>query len=116
LNASDEPGGLRYAVFEQVFEADSQGKRIWWKLPVERKVRHSEALHGVAPDCLLVSLKVLDDEGQGTVSDVIAALQWAVASISIRSEIAPRPRRNQCWLRLRCADVRVWPKPALCGS
>ena len=28
----------------------------------------------------LVSLKVLDDEGQGTISNVIAALDWAVAN------------------------------------
>ena len=37
---------------------------------------------GIAPAAHLVSLKVLDDEGQGTVSDVIAALQWAVANRS----------------------------------
>ena len=76
INASDEPGDLRYAVFEQVFEADSQGKRIWGKLPVERKVRHLEALHGVAPDCLLVSLKVLDKNGDGYVSDIMRALGY----------------------------------------
>ena len=35
---------------------------------------------GIAPAAHLVSLKVLDEEGQGTVSDVIAALQWAVAN------------------------------------
>ncbi len=37
---------------------------------------------GIAPAAQLVSLKVLDDQGQGTVSDVIAALEWAVANRS----------------------------------
>jgi serine protease AprX len=71
-----EDGGVRYAVYEQVFEADAQGQRIWGKLPVERKIRHPEALHGVAPDCLLVSLKVLDENGDGRVSDIMRALVY----------------------------------------
>ena len=33
---------------------------------------------GIAPAAHLVSLKVLDENGQGSVSNVIAALQWAV--------------------------------------
>jgi serine protease AprX len=87
MNASDEPGGVRYAVFEQVFEADSQGKRIWGKLPVERKVRHSEALHGVAPDCLLVSLKVLDKNGDGRVSDVMRALVYVRENLNAEPKL-----------------------------
>jgi subtilisin family serine protease len=69
-------GKLRYAVFEQVFEADHEAKRIWGKLPVQRKVQHPEAIHGVAPDCLLVSLKVLNKEGKGRVSDIMRALVY----------------------------------------
>jgi serine protease AprX len=75
-DAAAEAGRLRYRVFEQVFEADSEGNRIWGKLPVGRKVRHPEALHGVAPDCLLVSLKVLDKNGDGRVSDIMRALVY----------------------------------------
>jgi subtilisin family serine protease len=75
-DAPKEAGGVRYAVYEQVFEADAEGKRIWGKLPVERKVRHPDALHGVAPDCLLVSLKVLDKNGDGHVSDIMRALVY----------------------------------------
>ncbi len=71
-----ETPGLRYRVYEQVFEADLEGQRVWGKFPVERRVRQPEALHGVAPQCLLVSLKVLDGEGTGRVSDVMRALVY----------------------------------------
>ena len=37
-----------------------------------------EGFSGVAPGASLVSLKVLDDNGAGRTSDVIAALDWAV--------------------------------------
>ena len=67
---------LRYRVYEQVFEANLEGQRVWGRLPVERPVRQPEALHGVAPQCLLVSLKVLDGEGTGRVSDVMRALVY----------------------------------------
>ncbi|MET0397908.1 MAG: S8 family peptidase [Longimicrobiaceae bacterium] len=72
------PGdAVRYAAFEQVFEADPEGKRIFnGKVPVPRYVRRSDALHGVAPECLLVSLKVLDQAGEGRVSDVMRALVY----------------------------------------
>ncbi|MGZ8229448.1 MAG: S8 family peptidase [Burkholderiales bacterium] len=67
---------VRYAVFEQVFEANIEGQRIWDKLPVQRKVSNSEVLHGVAPNCTLVSLKVLDENGDGRVSDIMRALVY----------------------------------------
>jgi subtilisin len=35
---------------------------------------------GVAPECALYALKVLDDNGFGDASDLIAALQWAVVN------------------------------------
>ena len=35
---------------------------------------------GVAPGAHIVSLRVLDERGQGTTSDVIAAIDWAVAN------------------------------------
>jgi serine protease AprX len=71
-----ENGKVRFAVFEQVFEADPHGDRVWGKQPVRRKLRHSEALRGVAPQCKLVSLKVLDGSGQGRVSDIMLALAY----------------------------------------
>lgn len=74
--AGSPNGKVRYAVYEQVFEADPEGKRVLGKLPVPRKVRHPEALHGVAPNCLLVSLKVLNEKGYGRVSDIMRALVY----------------------------------------
>ena len=73
-NKLDDGKKVRYAVFEQVFETDKEGKRLWGKLPVQRKVHQPERLHGVAPNCLLVSLKVLDADGAGRVSDIMRAL------------------------------------------
>ena len=35
---------------------------------------------GMAPDASLVSLKVLDGNGQGTISNIIAALDWVLAN------------------------------------
>jgi len=67
---------VRFAVYEQVFESDLEGKRVWGKLPVPRTVRHPESLHGVAPHCTLVSLKVLDQAGEGRVSDIMRALAY----------------------------------------
>jgi len=37
---------------------------------------------GIAPDAHLVSLKVLDQNGRGVISDVISALDWTVANKS----------------------------------
>ncbi len=65
-----------FAVFEQVFEADAEGQRAWGKVPVERKLHAPEALHGVSPDCTLVSLKVLDANGEGRVTDIMRALVY----------------------------------------
>ena len=35
---------------------------------------------GIAPDAHLVSLKVLDAQGRGVISNIIAALEWAIAN------------------------------------
>lgn len=68
---------LRFGVFEQVFEATVDGDRMWSdKRPVQRYISEPEALHGVAPKCLLVSLKVLDENGNGRVSDIMRALVY----------------------------------------
>ncbi len=40
----------------------------------------SGARAGIAPDANLVSLKVLDGDGRGVISNVIAALEWAVTN------------------------------------
>jgi serine protease AprX len=40
---------------------------------------------GIAPSAHLVSLKVLDREGRGVISDVIAALDWAIANKALHN-------------------------------
>jgi serine protease AprX len=83
--ASPEPAPLaattaprtQYAVFEQVFKADLEGSVISSdKTTTRRDVPRSSALRGVAPDCSLVSLKVLDENGEGRVSDIMRALVY----------------------------------------
>ena len=83
---SRRKGKIRYAVYEQVFEADPQGHRVWDKQPVQRKLRNPEALHGVAPNCTLVSLKVLNKDGEGHVSDIMRALVY------VRDELNDDPK------------------------
>ena len=45
---------------------------------------------GIAPGAHIVSLKVLDADGRGVISDVIAALEWAIAN----KDDAQHPRRQ----------------------
>jgi subtilisin family serine protease len=68
--------GATYAVYEQVFEANTDGSRRPARLPRRRSVRDSSSLRGVAPGCLLVSLKVMDGQGNCRVSDVMRALAY----------------------------------------
>jgi serine protease AprX len=84
-------GGLRetvppesIAVYEQVFSADDVVPVT--KHRVERSVPNLTALHGVAPDCRIVSLRVLDASGTGRASDIIRALQY------IRSDLNGDPK------------------------
>jgi subtilisin family serine protease len=51
-----------------------------------RPLAASAQLRGVAPQCRLVSLKVLDDEGNGRASDVIRAMEY------IREEVNGDPK------------------------
>lgn len=50
---------------------------------------------GVAPECTLYSLRVLNDDGAGSWSDIIAAMEWAVdngmqvANLSLGSSLNP---------------------------
>lgn len=76
-NSAQKGSRLRFGVFEQVFEATADGNRLWSdKRPVLRHLSQPEALHGVAPKCLLVSLKVIDENGNGRVSDIMRALVY----------------------------------------
>ena len=104
-------GKVRFAVFEQVFEANPEGDRVWGdKRPVPREVLQPEALHGVAPKCLLVSLKVLDNEGNGRVSDIMRALVY------VREQLNDDPKM----LRIHGVNLSVGydfdPQMFACGQ
>ena len=63
-----------FIVFENVFESNPGGSNKQTMLK-PRSVNPA-ALHGVAPQCKLVSLRVLDSNGQGLTSNIIRALQY----------------------------------------
>ncbi len=46
---------------------------------VEERFRSARAIRGIAPECRLVSLRVLDDRGKGNASSLIAALEHVQA-------------------------------------
>jgi subtilisin family serine protease len=79
-------GGPAYAVYEQVFASNEDGSPRPTRFPERRRVPDAAALHGVAPGCLLVSLKVMNDEGECRVSDVMRALAY------IREELNDAPK------------------------
>ncbi len=66
------PAGCR--VYERVFEADSNGQSH--RMQVEERTVPPRALRGVAPECRLISLKVLDAEGRGAASGIMMALRY----------------------------------------
>jgi subtilisin family serine protease len=74
-------GGLTEAtadarVFERKFKTDSEGVNKVEIALVQRPVRDARVFRGVAPQCKLVSLRVLDENGDGFASDVIRALEY----------------------------------------
>ena len=46
------------------------------KLVKREEAPIDEGISGMAPKCKLVSLKVLDSNGKGSASNLIAAIQW----------------------------------------
>ena len=75
--AGDQPPvKVDFRVFERSFETDPDGKKA--RETVEERTQEvaPEQLHGVAPRCKLVSLKVLDAGGKGKTSDLIRALDY----------------------------------------
>ncbi len=70
----------------------------------------SDGAHaGIAPAAHLVSLKVLDENGGGVISDVIAAFEWAIANRVALQHPRHQPvggRAHHRILRNRSADPR----------
>lgn len=52
------------------FQRDEANQKLVVKTPVDTRIS------GMAPKCKLVSLKVLDERGNGEASNLIAAIQW----------------------------------------
>ena len=75
LDRPDGGGVPRYKVFERTFRADSEGKQLA-KAVVERQACNPRRLRGAAPNCKLVSLRVLDAKGDGRASDIMRALEY----------------------------------------
>ncbi len=72
-------------LFERVDRPNSRGQLERTSAEVTQ-FDDLEHLHGVAPQCRLVSLKVLDESGEGRSSDVIRALEY------IREKLNDNPK------------------------
>lgn len=76
LCKTDQPD-VDFAVYENVFASDSDGsskpKRLEKRL-IEKG--SADAFSGVAPQCRLVSLRALDENGRGRTSNIMLALQY----------------------------------------
>jgi len=66
---------------------------------------------GVAPECALYSLRVLDDAGSGYWSDIVAAMEWAmsngiqVANLSLGSDRDPGVTVRQAFANAEAAGL-----------
>jgi subtilisin family serine protease len=72
--ADVRPAEAKVRVFERQFKTDSEGMKA--SQGYGTRECSASRLHGVAPRCKLVSLRVLDDKGQGRASDVMRALEY----------------------------------------
>jgi subtilisin family serine protease len=73
--AGDTGAAIACQVFERTFKVEGDGKQVT-KTVTERAVRDLRRLRGVAPNCRLVSLRVLDERGDGRASDIMRALEY----------------------------------------
>jgi serine protease AprX len=65
-----------FRVFERSFEADPDGGKLRETVEERTPDVRPSSLHGVAPRCKLVSLRILPANGKGKTSDVIRALDY----------------------------------------
>lgn len=75
------PDESAVTVLEHCYKTSPDGKKIKATLS-ERLLRANVRPRGVAPLCRLISLRVLDQEGQGRSSQVIQALEYVRESIN----------------------------------
>ena len=84
LKASHK-SGIDFQAYEKVFQSDPGGDNKIEKIE-KRTIDDPTRLRGVAPDCKLINLKVLDGQGRGRASDVMRALEY------IREELNGDPK------------------------
>jgi serine protease AprX len=83
--SGDIKAGIDFQAYEMVFVSDPGGEQKEAKFE-KREISDPTQLRGVAPQCKLISLKVLDDEGNGRASDIMRALNY------IREELNGDPK------------------------
>jgi len=71
-DSSYAEGVAEFAVYQQTYEIDEDGNAFTKVKP--REMKPGDVMSGIAPLCRLVSLKVLDEKGEGKTSNVIRAL------------------------------------------
>jgi len=69
-----------FRVCERVFRADPNGQSH--AVTLEDRVAPAKSLRGVAPQCKLISLKVLDKDGRGAASGIMMALRYIRESLN----------------------------------
>jgi len=72
--ADVRPESMEIQVFERQFKIDEDGNKASQSYGTRQP--DSKRLHGVAPHCKLISLRVLNDKGEGRASDVMRALEY----------------------------------------
>ena len=91
----EETQAGQYQVYEAVLKALPDGTPQ--RDLQQREVASPDRLRGVAPLCKLVSLKVLDDNGEGNASDIIGAMRY------IREDVNGDPKL----LRIHGVNISV---------
>jgi serine protease AprX len=69
------PESVAVRVYERQFKTDAEGNKASQSYGI-REFSSPERLRAVAPRCKLISLRVLDDKGEGRASDVMRALEY----------------------------------------
>ena len=69
----DLPAG-QFHVCERAFKPDPNGQSH--QVVIQRRCAGARAMRGVAPQCKLISLKVLDKNGRGSTSGIMIALRY----------------------------------------
>jgi subtilisin family serine protease len=70
-----------FAVYQRSYETDAGSGRSY-SVVKSRTMKNDDLMSGIAPLCRIVSLKVLDQNGQGKTSNVIRALTYIRESVN----------------------------------